>query len=62
MKTKELEIGSHCIVLRPEYSFTGKVMDIHKDRVRVAGEGSIYGSYFDEWFPISCAKLAVVPH
>ncbi len=58
---KQLEIDKPCVVLRPEYSFHGVVVDIHKDRVRVAGPGSIIGSKFDEWFPIHCLKIHVLP-
>lgn len=56
---KQLTIGQHCFVHRPDGTFPGIVMDIYKDRVRVAG--GIPNLRYDEWFPIKCKLLTVEP-
>ena len=61
MKTKQLEVGGHCFVRRPESSFPGRVVDLRDGWVRVSGSGSIVDTIFDEWFPIRSKCLTVEP-
>jgi hypothetical protein len=59
MKTKQLEIGGHCFVRRPEGSFAGRVADLREGWARIIGKGSIVDTTFDEWFPIQSKCLTV---
>lgn len=59
MKDHGLRIGGNCFVRRLDESFSGLVMDVREDWVRVFGHGSIDGTHFDEWFPIESIKCWV---
>lgn len=56
---RQLTLGGHCFVLRPETSFSGNVAAMRDGWVRVIGKGSIQDTYFDEWFPIKSHSLNV---
>jgi hypothetical protein len=61
MNKKQLTVGGHCFIRRPETSFSGTVFELRTDWARVIGKGSIVDTHFNEWFPIKSKCCNVEP-
>lgn len=54
-----MKLGTKVRIQRPETSFTGDIIGIRENWIRVTGKGSIAGTTFDEWFPLHAQKILI---
>lgn len=60
MKIKPtLKIGGRAFVTRSDHKFSGIIIDMRENWIRIAGEGRVSGSLFDEWFPLNSKSITV---